>query len=539
MKKAHAILLALLFAGSVSFALDVDRKEIDTGAEAESITFINYTGPQTEVSTAAEITAVGSELGSGIKNAASAGDRARYYVIHAVDSSVTEGFDADILILGPKATVDHIDNLRRIIAGYLSAAYGYDAKDSRTLATFITVYNAVYRGKIDTFKARYKPVVTKNLTAEKAGLSVRYSEWPGQSQIVIPLSDTRLAGTISTIDTTSLTEKDVIGKIKEDTVNGTDTRKDMAELKERESDAAQGRAETAKVDAAQAREDAAVKTSEATAAEKEAAAAKTEAQKAEAVAKAAPEDKAAQEKAAAAATAAEEKAETAAEKKTEAAAAQDTVAKKEEEIKADEELAATKQEEAKTERKEIASDVQQELDKKDAETRAAAETALASAMPAFALRIIDEGNLLSELVLVNLNDASILKTSPLNTIRGRTLFDTGAGLIAIAGKKGGSSAIRLVLVDPETLEMTKQGADAIAEQSMLVQGGNDYYAVIENASGSFVIGRFDKNLEAKAKSAVEVKQTTAITVTAKGILVQDSSGAIRLLRATDLTDVTK
>lgn len=52
--------------------------------------------------------------------------------------------------------------------------------------------------------------------------------------------------------------------------------------------------------------------------------------------------------------------------------------------------------------------------------------------------------------------------------------------------------------------MTKQGGDSIAESSVLVQSANDYYAVIELGSGSFAIGRFDKNLEAKAKSSVTV-----------------------------------
>lgn len=539
MKKSVIARLCLMALAAASFALEVDKKEIDTGAAGDAITFVNYTGPHATVSSASEITGIGSGLGKQIAGGRSAGDQNRYYVIHAVDAATKTGYDADILVIGKDAEVDHIDNIRRILSGYLGAAYGYSDKDARTLATFITVYNAVYRGKLDMFKSRYKPVVTDNLTAENAGLSVRYDEWPGRTRIVIPLSDPRLAGTISAIDTTSLTDKAVVGKIKEDSATSTGTRKDMADLKEREADAAQTRADTAQTSAATARDDAAAKTAAAAKADKDATTAKVEADKAVAVAKAQPENAAAQADAQKKAAAAEEKKAAADTAKAGADTAKATVAEKETAAAADQKLADTKQAESRTERKEIAADTQAEIDKKDAEAAKAKESALAGATPATAIRIVDEANLLGELVIVNLNDGSIMKTSPVNTIRGRTIVNAGSALMAIAGKKSGSGAIKLVLIDPTTLEMTKQGAESIAEQSMLVQNGNDYYAIVETETGSFVLGRFDKELAVKAKSALEVKASTAITVTEKGILVQDKGGVIKLLRATDLTDANK
>lgn len=535
MKRLVAVLLSFAFVFASATAIEVDRKELDTGDAGKTIEFINYNGPHTVIDSIEDIRGIGTALGSTAVKNGTAGDPARYYVIHAVDASVTTGLDADILILGPGVGVDHIDNLRRIISSYLTVAYGYSAKDSSTLATFITVYNAVYRGKLETYKERYKPVVTSHLTAEKAGLSVRYDEWPGRSQIVIPLTDARLSGTISTIDTTVLSSKDVVEKIKEDKAGATGTRKDMADLKEREGDAAQLRADTTQKEATDARVTATDKQKAAAAADREAAAAKKTADEAKKVAAENPNDNAAQQKAVEAQKTATEKTAVAEAKKAEAAEAQKQVEKKEEVAKADQTMADTKQKEALSDRKEIAGDEQKAVDQKAAETKAAADSALASAAPAFALRVVDSTSFLSELVLVNLNDGKILKTSPLNTIRGRALYDTGAGLMAIAGKKGGNSAIRLVLVDPVSLEMTKQGADSIAEPSVLVQSANDYYAVIDQG-GAYVIGRFDKNLDAKAKSAINVLPYTAITVTAKGLLVQDKSGKIKLLRATDLVD---
>ncbi|HPX47578.1 MAG TPA: P83/100 family protein, partial [Treponemataceae bacterium] len=466
-------------------------------------------------------------------------------------------------VIGADATVDHIDNIRRILSGYLSAAYGYTEKDAATLATFVTIYNAVYRGKIDIFKARYKPVVTGYLTAESVGLSVRYSDWPGKTQIVIPLSDPRLAGTISSINTTLLTDKAVVDKIREDGGDGTQLRKDMVELKEDERDAAQKRAALAQEEAAAARAveqqkklEAEAAGREAEKARKDAETAKKEADKAARDAEAAqqkaaasPEDVQAQNEAAEKEKQAAEKAQTASGKQesaeqksraadskaTEAQQAKETVTRKEAEAAADQTLADTKQKEAATERKEIATDVQKEVHRQEAEKKAAEQSALASSVPGYILRVVDGQSFVSELVLVNLNDGTEMKRSSLSLIRNRTIIDSGAGLIAIAGKKGGNAAVRLVLIDPNTLEMTAQGQDNIAESSMLIKSGNDYYAVIEQGSGSFVLGRFDANLAVKAKSSIAVQPFTAIQATDKGILVQDTSGKIVLLKASDLT----
>ena len=40
-------------------------------------------------------------------------------MIRAADPATAAGFDADILSLEPEARVNHIDNVRRILVGYL------------------------------------------------------------------------------------------------------------------------------------------------------------------------------------------------------------------------------------------------------------------------------------------------------------------------------------------------------------------------------------------------------------------------------------
>ena len=484
--------------------------------------------------------------------------------------------------------------MRVIIAGYLRAAYGYSEKDAKTIAHFVTIYNAVYRGNLEVFKAKYKAAVLKNLTADKIGLALRYDEWPGKTQVVIPLSDQKYSGTLSTIDTTSISDKNVVEKMREQDDKDLETRKDMIDLKERESDAARERAGVARQDAAAARKDADVKQKEAESAQKEAEKSKAAAQqskqnaaKAQKEADAAKKQAAQSEKAAAAAqkqaqkdpsnrkaaaeaekkqqeaakakqTAAEKnkaaaekasdakkvdqeaaaKQKEAAAKQKEADAAAQEVQNKENAAAAEEQFADAKEQEAQTDRKDIAADTRKILEDKRAERKAQDESVFASSMPSAVLKIIDPNTMMAEVVLLDLRTEKSLKTSSLNTVRGRALIEGTDSLIAMAGSNAGNQMITLVAINPRTLEMTKQASVPVAEQSMLVPAESGCYAVIEQ-SGKYVLARFDENLEVKARSAVPVLPYTAIRVTEKGLLVQDTANNIRLLDAATLAETIK
>jgi len=588
---ALVCLCALAFVGT-AFAIEVDQNELKQ-AENTPIEFINYTGPHAEIDTLRAIAEIGESL-AGAAQRGRAGDMNRYAVIHAVDPSVKTGLDADIMIIGSGARVDHINNLRVIISAYLRKAYGYSEKDAKTIAHFVTIYNAVYRGDMNMFKSKYKAVVVKNLAADKAGLALRYDEWPGKTQIVIPLSDQKYSGTLSAIDTKAISDKNVVNKMREQDSKDIATRKDMIDLKERESSAARDRANVAQKDADAARKDADTKRNEAAAAQKEADKSKTaaaqskqDAEKARKDAEAAKKQAAQSEKDAAAAQKQAQKnpndrkaAEEAAKKQQEAAKnkqeasdkdkaavekaneakkgdqeaaakqkeaeakqkAADEAAKKaqdkENEASSEKQFADTKEQEAQSDRKDVAADTRKILEEKRAERKAQDEAAFASALPGAVLKVVDSGSMLSEVVLLDLKTEKPLRTSSLNTIRGRVLIEGTDSLIAIAGSKSGNQMITLIGINPRTLEMTKQATVPIAEQSLLVQADDSYYAVIEQ-SGKYYLARFNDNLEMQAKSTVNVLPYTAISVTEKGLLVQDTANNIRLLNTDNLTEAVK
>ena len=512
MKKLLLIASIFLFAASV-FALEVNEPELKVTGN-ETIEFINYTGPHKVIDSLEAIKRIGSDMGKTIvpEKPSEVGNKNKYYVIHAVDANEKGKLDADILFIGPDATVDHIKNLRRIISAYLSSAYGYSEKDADTLAVFVTVYNAVYRGQYDIYNSKYKSVVTKNLSKDNCGLSVNYKDWPGKSEIVIPLYDVN--GGLSTVDTSVISDSTVVDSMKEDDDKNVDSRKDMVDLKEREAEQASDKAQQAQKKAAEENKKLDDKKKEATQAQKKADEAKKEAEKNPTT-----ENK---KKADEAQTKADEKKEEVKqqEKKTEEA---------KEEAKEQQALADKKQNEAYDERKEIAKDQQEVQEKEAAESKMPSE---------YGIILSDEKNLLSRLVRFNTDTGEIIKKSPVTQIRNRTIYALGNEFIAVAGEDSGNAAIKLVTIDQQNMEITSESNETLAPDSVLVRDGNDFYCVIADGN-SWKVGKFDSNLVLKLKSDVDVKSSTPITITDSGVVITDDKGRLRLLNKADLKSITQ
>ena len=525
------VLFSMLFLVFFSLnALEVNQPELESVGK-DTIEFINYTGPHSVINTKDEIAGIGSSLGEkvapNVANKYETGDNNKYYVIHAVDSSVTTGLDADILILGKNANVDHIKNLRSIISSYLVSAYGYSKADADTLAVFITVYNAVYRNDLDTYKSKYKEVVTKNLTKENCGISVNYKDWAGKTQLVIPLLNP-VDGGLSTIDTTIISDSTVIESMQEEDERGVDERKNLVDIKEREADVAQEEAKEAQKEATVAKQEVTKAKEELKQVEEEKKAVEKELEEAKEELAENPTDKKAQE----AVKEAEKKVEEVEEKVEEAAAKVEEkveeAEKKAEEAKEAQSFADKKLTEAQTERSEIATDQQKNIADAKAE---------AKMVTTYGLQLVDSSNLLSKLVFVDVETGKIVKSSPVQVIRNRSIVSTGNGFAAIAGDTGENQAIRLVILDSENLEIVSQTEEDVAPNAVLVSADNYLYTVVKSTSG-FVVAKYSNDLRLQAKSTLKVMETTPITVTDKGIVVTDSYGAVKLLSKSDLSTIS-
>ncbi|MBQ1832887.1 MAG: hypothetical protein II114_03830 [Treponema sp.] len=530
-----------VIAAAAALTVNIDEIRSTSG---EVISFDNYSGPHALIETADAITEIGRNLGrqvaKNVNDSATYGRGAKYSVIHAVDSSESQKLDADIFILNGTASVDHITNLRRILIGYLTTAYGYEKSDASTIATFITVYNAVYRQNLAVFKAKYKDAVVKNLTEDKCGLSTKWSEWPGNTQIVIPLYDVN--GGLSTVDTSIISDSNVINSMREEDNRGVDERQNMVDIKEREASNFADQAQKAASDAAELNRQLEQQKAVSDKANEDAKKAQQTAQQAKAASDANPENEALKQRAEisqAAANQAKEKADAEKQKTDEQKQA---VQQAEQQAAKAQSSSDKKLSEAKKERTEIAKDQQKTL-----------EQALADGYNRNAvvgLKLVDDDKLLTGLVKIDSTTGEILDESPVTVIRGRTIIpvmedsndgdEAGniASYVAICGDNNASNrAVKLCLLDALTLELMAEGNEIVAEDSVLVKYGDDFYCVIQNGNG-WSVAKYDSSLKLLLKSPVSVRPDTPITVTSKGIVVTTASNQVALLNLKDLSSVT-
>ena len=481
MKKLLASVEILLLSFSL-FAVEVNKGELE-GSQSDSVQFENYGGPHAVIETASAIvgigTALGKEVAKDVENPMFVQPEAKYSVNHVVGSE-GQGLDADIFILNSNAGVDHINNLRRIITGYLMAAYDYSAEDANTLAVFITVYNAVYRGNLSNFSGKYKEPVVSALSADSVGLSRNWEEWAGKTQIVIPLGE--LAEGTASVETSVISDEKVIEALRSDDDKGVEVRENLVEMKEKEAVTASEKAKSAQKEAAQAKKDG---------------------------------DK----------VAAKENAKTATEQ-------QKLADKKSDEAKTErEQIAKDREEVKKTEAEKAASAENQKyltslfvVDEKN---------------HLYSLMTVNpqSGKIVKKSPLKQIREKTIY---PVSNVSFRKEDGSNAVFselfLAVCGVNDSRSAVKLCLVDSENLEIQKQSEETLSENSPLLQSG-DMFLVILNEGGKYYLAAFDKSLGLKKKSNVAINGSSPLNIYSEGILVTDERGNPVLLRQSDFSSV--
>jgi len=525
------IILTVFTAASYA---QVDRDELDN---LPPVVFLNYEGPHARIDTREQIRQIGVVLGQRISESErgiasslaemsieqrrqysyrfEAGASNRYFVIHSVSGPENDKLDADIFGLGADAGVDHIRNLRWIIQGYLQAAYDYSERDAALLAEYITVYNAVYRGNWDYFTRRYKTPVIGHLTSEKAGLSIRYDEWPGRTLIVIPLGH----GGISSVDTSAISDSRVIEEMRKEEDQSVPQRQGMVDLKEREAEEAQRQAQAERERVRQEEQRLA---EEKARAERERQNIESERQRVEQERQAGniTEDQAKE-----AQNNLDKMEQDADQRDQEIARQEDALDERRNEAQRLEDFAEQKIDEAQQEREAIAGDQQ---------------TAIVQGTTTgiLGITIEKEEPPMGRLVRFNPTSGEELRRSPLDTVHVRTVTFIGGKILAIAGENTGQGAVRLIEITQDTLIMAKQGDDDIITGSLLWANGNDLYAITADLGNKkCYLGRFDTNLALQAKSEVTVHQEASVTIQQGQLLTQREDGSPLILNPANLSEV--
>ncbi len=488
--KRIALVMILVVPGFLFAVENVDRAELFK-VKKNSVEFLNYEGPHTKFETAAQIRGIGERLGKEEQGepGKSVDFFNKYRVQHIIDKNGKGKLNADVFIIEKNAVVDTITNIRRILSGYLESYYHYSPGDAKVIAEFITYYNAYYRKNMDYFKTVYAGKVIAALDPEKAGISTRYMDWPGKTQMLIPLSPEKGEKKVN-IDTVS--NREVIQNLRTKADKGIEPRKGMVEVKEKEITAEEKKIEEEK---------------KALAAEKR----KVEKQKA----------------------AAEKTAGTPAGQKVlaETIKKEGEIKKKEERLAVRETANENRQAAVQQEREQIAKDEKQILEKKNI---AAGSAAAGSIKVVPFLFVNGTGpHETGRFVLVNDKTGHIVKRSSLNTVRGRTFVLIDNTLVFIAGIDKPPKAVRLMSMNKDSLEIEQQGKDDIYAGSILVYRKGFLYAVTRKG-GKWFLGRFNTKLELLSRSETDVLPFTPLWFEGKTVYVQTVSGKIKPLEADTL-----
>ncbi|MEM5947798.1 P83/100 family protein [Spirochaetia bacterium 38H-sp] len=511
MRRICLALFIVLLSLFMVYGLEVSRSELSIYQDAE-ITFINYQGPYDKIDTIEQIKGIGRVLASSPDYSASftRSYGNKYRVIHAVNSTEPATLKADIIELLPGAGVDHILNLRRIIAGYLEDAYSYSPEDAKTLAFFITVYNAVLRGNITYFEQMYTQEVNSYLREDKVGLATHYKDWPGKSQIVIPLSDNFSDRDITAVDTQGLTDREVVQELKKQEDKAISERKDLVDIKEKQIEKEKQTIEEQKQELTQQKKSLETQKQEIAQQEKELAQKEEEAQKKlETAPPGSQEEKQAKEELK---TVEEQKQQLDTKKQDLAKKEQETVQKKEE-LAQKEQQVAEKEKQVKQERQEIAQDQQKVM-----ETQAGGSPAQIPLV-----KVIDtSGPIKSQFVLLDTTTYEPVAGVAVNIV-GRSPADYNKQYLVLSPVD--STYATMYLLDKKTLDIKKQSAEKISIYSVLEIHDGQIYAVFEKDS-AWHIGAFDQNLVLTAYTRERVAPYTGITFTPEYLYAQKEDGSI-------------
>ncbi|MDA3939380.1 MAG: P83/100 family protein, partial [Spirochaetia bacterium] len=326
-------------------------------------------------------------------------------------------------------------------------------------------------------------IVIDNLNSEKAGISTRYLEWPGNTQMLIPLTET---GDIK-IDTDVISNKEVIEDLRTQDDKGIEPRKDVVELKEREIEEEQDKIEEQKE---QLRKEQNTLESEKEKLEEES------------------EDLNNKE--------IENREDNIVEK-------ENILEEKQEELKEREDKQQERQDEVQKERELIAADEKKLIEDEQGDSNASTTDTI-DTVP-FLLIDRNDTNLMGRLALINTVTGEIDKRSSINTVRGRRYYLSGKKMLIVSGIDKAPQAIRLMYLDSETLEVITPGNYDVFSDTDLLINGNSIYAIVRENS-KWYVGRFNDKLVLQSRSEQEVMPYTPLQLN-KGILyVQLKDGKI-------------
>lgn len=503
---AAAVGLLVLSLGSIQ-AQVVDRDELNR-SDLAAVQFLNYVGPHRVVNTRAQIQGIGTQLGEGARQTEAFRLGDRYEVRRVFDPTARDRLSADVLVLLPSAGVDHIRNLNWIVGAYLEAQFGYGSAESALVADFVTRYNAVLRGNWAYFQQRFVPGLAGAVTnTAQVGLSTRFDEWPGRTFLVIPLRSSLSAGPRGSVNVEEVGRGEVARTLT--TPEGLARQTDLTNL--RETEIAREQETIRRAEEELNRREQALTNSgrDQVQAEQERQAIALERQRVE---------EARQEVQAREEALAEDREELA--ERTQAA--QETPGS-----------AASASDPTQTPAPSAQTDSPGTGAGSSSGTTPAAAPAQSAPDPVVVALPVDPLGVFFRLRRVDARAQRTMNTSELNSIRNGRFEPFGGSLLVLAGREGLNTAVRFLLLDPNTFETRGQGTVDIHPNGAWTVSGTTVLAPFQD-NGQWFLGRFGADLALQARSDQPVAGPGQVTVKGAQLVTGGPDGSVLFLNAQTL-----
>ncbi|EMY76748.1 hypothetical protein LEP1GSC060_3210 [Leptospira weilii serovar Ranarum str. ICFT] len=453
-------------------------------------------------------------------------------------------FGADVFAILEDSDYGHINSIQRILAGFVKSNFGYDDKNSDILATYILYYNAIHRKDKGYVGKKYSNSVIKFVSHNYIGISKRYSEWPGKTQILIPLVEDVLGKDVHTDELEDEVNKE-LDKKKEgegekdkfSDLQNEKNKKELEEVKRRKEENQNKQKEISDKETRTDKElqdlnkDPVKNKTQITEKKKE----KEQIQKEKEAAK--KEEQKLKEKEKEVVKKDEERKNN----KTGSSGSSGSSSSSKSDSKSDSSSKSGSDSKSSSDDKKSEAELKKELadTKKELETKKEEEKKkeefdknVVGGKILFlkTLKYLDKGHYNNELQVLDPTKDDTIVRGDFNKICGRTFEIVDGKALVIGFEDGHSSNHKLILIDQETLKPTISAEDNIFWRSPMIVKGDEIYA-FEEVEEKYYLSRFGKDLKKQAKSSEEISPNSNVTFYGEKIYVtgkEESSGSVQI-----------
>lgn len=221
-------LFCLILSYSSLFAQEKAKLGESEIRDSEKIKFTNRSNARAAENVKRQNDQIGRKLSEMIEAEPNSVHEYKDVSVRRIFAEKNGQFGGDIISLDSDSGFGHINSIYRILASYIQNSFGYQEDRADIIALYVLYYNAMHRSEKSYFKTKYSEKLLDVLKVNSTGIGKTFKEWPGRTQIVIPLEGNVLKE--NEIDITLDELGNEVNKIIDEKKNGPEEKKKFAEV---------------------------------------------------------------------------------------------------------------------------------------------------------------------------------------------------------------------------------------------------------------------------------------------------------------------